>query len=130
MGYGISQSAVADILNRVRQPFNVNSFSQAAAVAALQDITHLAESVRINRNGMRQLEQGLDALKLEYIPSVGNFISVAVGRDPDRVYEALLREGVIVRPVDNYGMPGYLRVSIGLPEENQRFLEALKQVLS
>jgi histidinol-phosphate aminotransferase len=130
VGYGISQSAVADILNRVRQPFNVNSFSQAAAVAALQDITHLAESVRINRDGMRQLEQGLDALKLEYIPSVGNFISVAVGRDPDRVYEALLREGVIVRPVDNYGMPGYLRVSIGLPEENQRFLEALKQVLS
>jgi histidinol-phosphate aminotransferase len=130
VGYGVSHPSVADILNRVRQPFNVNSFSLAAAVAALQDNVHLAESVRINRDGMQQLEKGLDGLKLEYIPSVGNFISVDVGRDPGQVYEALLRKGVIVRPIDNYGMPGYLRISIGLPEENQRFLETIKQVLS
>jgi histidinol-phosphate aminotransferase len=130
VGYGVSQSSLANILNRVRQPFNVNSFSQAAAVAALQDSAHLAESVRINREGMQQLIEGFDALKLGYIPSVGNFISVDVGRDPGQVYESLLRKGVIVRPVDNYGMPGYLRVSIGLPEENRRFLESLEQVLS
>ena len=130
VGYGVSQSAVADILNRVRQPFNVNSFSQVAAVAALKDNAHLAESVRVNRDGMQQLVQGLDALKLDYIPSAGNFISVDVGRNPGQVYNALLREGVIVRPVDNYGMPGYLRVSIGLEKENQRFLESLEQVLS
>jgi histidinol-phosphate aminotransferase len=79
---------------------------------------------------MQQLEKGLDGLKLEYIPSVGNFISVDVGRDPGQVDEALLRSGVIVRPIDNYGMPGYLRISIGLQEENQRFLETIKQVLS
>ncbi len=130
VGYAVSHPVVANVLNRVRQPFNVNSFSQAAAVAALHDMEHLAESVRINRVGMQQLKQGLDALKRAYIPSVANFISVHVGSDPGQVYEALLRKGVIVRPVDNYGMPGYLRVSIGLPEDNQRFLDSLQQVLS
>ena len=130
VGYGVSQPAIADILNRVRQPFNVNSFSQAAAVAALRDKAHLAESVRINREGMDQLQKGIQTLGLDYIPSVGNFISFDVGRDPEAAYEALLRNGVIVRPVANYGLPGYLRVSVGLPEENQRFLKALEQVLS
>ncbi len=126
----MSQPGIADILNRVRQPFNVNSFSQAAAVAALRDKAHLAESVRINREGMEQLQKGLEALELDYIPSVGNFISFDVARDPEAAYEALLRNGVIVRPVAHYGLPGYLRVSVGLPEENQRFLKALEQVLS
>ena len=130
IGYGVSQAALADVLNRVRQPFNVNSFSQVAAIAALRDDEHLAESVRINRDGMQQLVKGLEALGLEYIPSVGNFVSIDVGRDPAQVYEALLRKGVIVRPVDNYGMPGFLRVSVGLPEENQRFLDAIEQVLT
>jgi histidinol-phosphate aminotransferase len=130
VGYGVSQPGIADILNRVRQPFNVNGLSQAAAVAALRDNAHLAESVRINREGMEQLQKGLEALELDYIPSVGNFISFDVGRDPEVAYEALLRNGVIVRPVANYGLPGHLRVSVGLPEENQRFLEALEQVLA
>ena len=129
VGYGVSQSGLADVLNRVRQPFNVNSFAQLGAVAALGDEDHLNESVHTNQAGMRQLVDGVQALNLSYIPSVGNFLCVDVGRDPGEVYEALLREGVIVRPVDNYGMPGHLRISIGLPEENQRFLQALGKVL-
>jgi len=130
VGYGVSQRGLADVLNRVRQPFNVNSLAQSGAVAALEDEDHLHESVRSNQAGMRQLVDGIQALKLSYIPSVGNFLAVDIGRDPGEVYEALLREGVIVRPVDNYGMPGYLRISIGLPEENQRFLQALDKVLA
>ncbi len=130
VGYGVSQSALADVLNRVRQPFNVNSFSQTAAVAALRDDAHLVESVRVNREGMQQLVKGFEALGLEYIPSVGNFVSVDVGRDPAQVYEALLHKGVIVRPVDNYGMPHFLRISVGLTAENQRFLDAIEQVLA
>jgi len=130
VGYGVCQPELADVLNRVRQPFNVNSFAQAAAVAALDDKEHLRHSVRINKEGMRQLVDGLQALSLEFIPSVGNFISVDVGRDPAEVYEALLHEGIVVRPVDNYGLQGYLRISIGLPEENGRFLDALARVLA
>ncbi len=130
VGYGVCQPELADILNRVRQPFNVNSFAQAAAVAALADSEHLRDSVRINREGMGQLVDGLRAQKLNFIPSVGNFVAVDVGRDPAEVYTALLREGVIVRPVDNYGLPGYLRISIGLRHENQRFLDAIGKVLA
>ena len=89
----------------------------------------MQQSVRTNQAGMQQLVDGVQALNLSYIPSVGNFLCVDVGRDPGEVYQALLREGVIVRPVDNYGMPGHLRISIGLPEENQRFLQALGKVL-
>lgn len=130
VGYGVSQPALADVLNRVRQPFNVNSFAQAAAVAALQDEEHLAQGVELNRQGMQQFEAGFRALGLDYIPSVGNFISVDTGCDPGQIYTALLREGVIVRPVANYAMPGYLRISIGLPEENRRCLDALGKVLA
>jgi len=130
IGYGISQPGLADVLNRVRQPFNVNSFAQLAACAALEDSDHLARAIKVNRAGMAQLTNGFDSLGLSYIPSVGNFISVDVGRDPGEVYEALLHEGVIVRPVDNYGMPGYLRISIGLEDENRRCLEALGKVLA
>ena len=130
IGYGVSQAPLADILNRVRQPFNVNSFALAAALAALADQDHLAAIVRANRAGMQQLVAGLRALRLDFIPSVGNFVAVDVRRDAGRVYEQLLREGVIVRPVENYAMPGYLRISIGLEEENRRALEALERVLA
>jgi len=130
VGYGVCQPELADVLNRVRQPFNVNSFAQAAAVAALDDKAHLQHSVRVNQQGMRQLVNGFQALNLEFIPSVGNFVSVDVGRDPAKVYEALLHEGIIVRPVDNYGLPGYLRISIGLAEENKRCLDAMARVLA
>lgn len=129
VGYGICQPGIADAMNRVRQPFNVNSLAQAAAVATLSDDAYLAESRRINREGMAQLEAGFAALKLQWIPSRGNFIAVDVGRDAAPVFQALLRQGVIVRPVANYGMPNHLRVSIGLAEENERFLDVLKQVL-
>jgi len=129
VGYGICQPGIADAMNRVRQPFNVNSLAQAAAVATLSDDAYLAESRRINREGMAQLEAGFAALKLRWIPSRGNFIAVDVGRDAAPVFQALLRQGVIIRPVANYGMPNHLRVSIGLAEENQRFLDVLKQAL-
>jgi histidinol-phosphate aminotransferase len=129
VGYGVSQAALADVLNRVRQPFNVNSFAQAAALAALADEDHLSRSVQVNREGMQQMTGGLRALGLDFIPSVGNFVAVDTGGDTSAVYEKLLREGVIARPVDNYGMPGFLRISIGLPEENRRCLAALGKVL-
>lgn len=130
IGYGISQLGLADVLNRVRQPFNVNSFAQLAARAALDDSEHLARAIEVNRAGMTQLTTGFDTLGLSFIPSVGNFVSVNVGHDAGQIYEALLREGVIVRPVDNYAMPGYLRISIGLADENRRCLDALGKVLA
>ena len=124
----VSSPAVADILNRVRQPFNVNSIAQAAALAALDDDAHLHKARRVNADGMRQLVKGFEQLGLDYIPSVGNFVCVEVG-EAGRVYEQLLRAGVIVRPVANYGMPRHLRVTVGLADENQRFLDALKKIL-
>ncbi len=130
VGYGICQPAIADAMNRVRQPFNVNSLALAAAVATLADDAYLAESRRLNRDGMRQLEQGFTEQGLEWIPSRGNFIAVNLGREAAPIFQALLREGVIVRPVANYGMPQHLRVSIGLPHENERFLNALAKVMS
>ncbi|WP_394243388.1 histidinol-phosphate transaminase [Halopseudomonas laoshanensis] len=130
VGYGICQPAIADAMNRVRQPFNVNSLAQAAALATLEDDAYLAESRRINREGMAQLEAGFTSLGLTWIFSRGNFIAVDLGREAAPVFQGLLRQGVIVRPVANYGMPNHLRVSIGLPEENQRFLEVLGQVLA
>jgi len=116
------------MLNRVRQPFNVNSLAQAAAVAALQDKAYLAHGVEINRAGMAQLTQGFKRLGVEYIPSHGNFVCCKVG-DAARLNYALLKRGVIVRPVANYGMPEYLRVSVGLEEENEKFLQALEIAL-
>lgn len=128
IGYGVSHPDVAELLNRVRQPFNVNSAAAAAAEAALGDEAHVARSRELNRAGMRQLVDGFDRLRLPYIPSTGNFVCVEVG-PAATVYEALLRHGVIVRPVANYGMPRHLRVTVGLPEENERFLTALAAVL-
>ncbi|MDT8388348.1 MAG: histidinol-phosphate transaminase [Thiogranum sp.] len=130
VGYGVSQPGLADMLNRVRQPFNVNSLAQAAAVAALADTEHLQRSVQLNRQGLQQFSDGLRDLSLDFIPSVGNFIAVDVGRAADAVYERLLREGVIVRPIANYAMPNYLRISVGLETENHRCLQALARVLT
>ena len=129
VGYGVSNVPMADLLNRVREPFNVNSLALAAAEAALADGQHVADSLAMNSAGMRQLIQGLDDLSLTYIPSVANFITFDVGRPAAPVYEALLRQGVIVRPIANYGMPNHLRVTVGRPQENERFLEALTKVL-
>jgi len=129
IGYGLSHPELADLLNRVRQPFNANSLAQAAAVAALADQDYVRSSVELNTAGLRQFEEGLENLGLSYIPSVGNFISVNMGRPASEVDLALLQQGVITRPVENYGLKGYLRISIGLPEENARCLEALERVL-
>ncbi|MDX1724835.1 MAG: histidinol-phosphate transaminase [Pseudomonas sp.] len=129
VGYAISSAQIADVLNRVRQPFNVNSLALAAACAALDDSDYLVRSRQVNDAGMAQLEAGCRALGLGWIPSKGNFIAIDFARDTAAINRALLREGVIVRPVGGYGMPNYLRVSIGLPEENARFLDALAKVL-
>ena len=129
VGYGVMDAAVADILNRVRQPFNVNALAQAAAIAALSDVDYVAESRRLNSEGVNQLDTGLLELGVTALPTHGNFLLINVG-DGARVYEALLRQGVIVRPVGNYGLPQWLRVTVGLPAENKRFLAALAVALS
>ncbi|MBD3656846.1 MULTISPECIES: histidinol-phosphate transaminase [Marinobacter] len=129
VGYSISSPEIADILNRVRQPFNVDSIALAAATAVLADEDYLKRSCDVNAAGMKQLETAFAEMALPYIPSSGNFIAVEVGERAGDVYQGLLQRGVIVRPVGGYGMPRHLRVSIGLPEENARFVEALKQTL-
>jgi histidinol-phosphate aminotransferase len=128
VGYGVMDSSVADMLNRVRQPFNVNALAQAAAVAALDDAAYVEESRQLNRRGLVQICRGLDALGLRYVPSHANFVLIEVG-DGAKVNQSLLRQGVIVRPVANYGLPQWLRVTVGLPEENERFMAALAVAL-
>jgi histidinol-phosphate aminotransferase len=130
IGYGVSHPEIAELLNRVRQPFNANLLAQEAALAALADDEHLRRSVDLNREGLRQLEQGVRALGLDYIPSVGNFLTVDLGRDAGPVDHGLLRLGVITRPIAGYGLPNHLRISVGLPEENAQCLEALARVLA
>ncbi|MEH6469305.1 MAG: histidinol-phosphate transaminase [Porticoccus sp.] len=129
LGYAISHPDVADIINRLRQPFNINSMALAAAVAVLDDKDYLSRSIDINRSGYEQLVSGFDQMGLDFIPSVGNFVSVQMPGDTQALYQALLKHGVIVRPIGVYGMPDHLRVSIGLQEENQRFLDVLGQLL-
>jgi histidinol-phosphate aminotransferase len=128
VGYAVSTPEVAEVLNRVRQPFNVNSMALATAAAALEDPEHVRRVVAVNHEGLRQITQGVRRLELPFIPSVGNFVCVDLGRPAGPVYERLLREGVIVRPIASYGMPNHLRVTVGLPEENERFLKALEKV--
>ncbi|TEU30519.1 histidinol-phosphate transaminase [Alkanindiges illinoisensis] len=131
VGFGLASSEVTNLLNRVRQPFNVSSFALAAAVAALKDTDFIEQSRELNKQGMAQLEQGFARLGLHWIASRANFIAVDVQRDGGQVFAALLKKGVIVRPVGGgYAMPRHIRVSIGLPEENARFLDALAQVLA
>jgi histidinol-phosphate aminotransferase len=130
VGYGVSSAEMADYLNRVRPPFNVNQLALVAAEHALKDTDHLRNSIELNRNGMKQLVAAFQQLGIEHIPSVGNFISAKMPRSGKAVFDALLREGVIVRPVDNYGLPDYLRVTIGTKEENDKFISALEKVLA
>ncbi len=128
IGYGLMDAAVAALLDRVRQPFNVNSLAQAAALAALADADYVAESAALNRAGLRELTAALDRMGVGYVPSHGNFLLIEVG-DGAQVYERLLRQGVIVRPVANYGLPRHLRVTVGLAAENRRFIGALRSAL-
>lgn len=130
IGYSLSDPAVADLMNRVRQPFNVNDPSMFAALAALEDREHIARSVTLNQAGMQMLEAGFKRLGLDYIPSIANFLTFDTGGSGAEVYEALLHRGVIVRPIGGYGLPAHLRVTIGTEAENTRFLEALEGVLA
>ena len=128
VGFAVAQPALTDLLNRVRQPFNVNSLAQVAAIAALKDTEFLERSFQVNRDGKVQLQTAFDHLKLTYVPSYANFVLVKVG-DAARINLELLKRGVIVRPVAGDGLPEWLRVSIGLPEENARFISALTEIL-
>jgi histidinol-phosphate aminotransferase len=133
VGFAIAQPALTDLLNRVRQPFNVNSLAQAAAIAALNDKDFLQKGAENNTAGYQQYVAAFDKLGLQYVPSFGNFVLVKVGDDAGagaRVNLSLLKQGVIVRPVGGYGLPEWLRVSIGLPEENEAFIEALTVALA
>jgi histidinol-phosphate aminotransferase len=129
VGYALASREVADLMNRVREPFNVNSMALAAAAAALQDLEFVSRSHELNRAGMKQLTARLTALNLKFIHSFGNFVTFEVA-DAPAVFQRLLRAGVIVRPLAGYGMPNHLRVSIGLPSENERFLDVLKQAIA
>jgi histidinol-phosphate aminotransferase len=128
VGYAMAHEQVTDMMNRVRQPFNVNSVAQAAAVAALRDISFVKKTFKVNQRGMVQITEGLTKLGLEYIPSFGNFVAFRIG-NATVVYRRLLELGVIVRPIANYEMPDWLRVSIGLESENGKFLHALKHAI-
>lgn len=129
LGYALSHPDIADLLNRVRQPFNVNSMAMAAAIAALDDPDFVTQSIEMNRNGMAQMNAALEEMGVDFIPSVGNFVTVDVGRPVEEVDLALLKAGCIGRPLANYGMPQHLRITIGTERENSRFLAALKLVL-
>ena len=131
IGYAVSSPFFADLMNRVRQPFNANSLALAAAEAAVEDRAYVEQSRRLNAAGMAQVEAGLEALELDWIPSLGNFLAFDVGASKQAmsIYQRLLDDGVIVRPVANYGMPRHLRVTIGLPEENALFLDALERAV-
>ena len=143
VGYGISSPELADLMNRVRPPFNVNSFALAAAVATLSDAEYVAESKAVNDAGMKYLTQSFDELGLPFIPSVGNFISFEIPQAEDiskkiaaklisasEVDQKLLAVGVIIRPIANYEMPNHLRVSIGTQAENETFISALAKILA
>lgn len=130
VGYSVSTPEIADLINRVREPFNVNTLAQLAAVEVLSDDAYLQRSIAVNNEGRQQIESALTEMGLEFIPSQGNFITFDTGQSAPEVYQKLLEKGVIVRPVVPYGLPQHLRVSIGLAEENAAFITALQLVLS
>ena len=129
VGYGVSSLQLADLMNRVRPPFNVDSLALAAAEACLKDEAYVRQSKELNDEGMAQLQAGFEQLNVNWIPSVGNFICFEVAGKADEINQGLLSRGVIVRPVANYEMPNHLRVSIGTRQENERFLLELKALL-
>ena len=129
VGYGVAPPDIAEYMNRVRQPFNVNSLAQAAATAALDDIAHVEKSKKNNAEGLKYLYKELEKLGMEYVSAEANFFLIKAG-DGQALYEGLLRKGVIVRPMKSYSMPRHIRVTVGTPEENARFISALKEVLA
>jgi histidinol-phosphate aminotransferase len=129
IGYGFASQKLIDYMNRVRQPFNANSLAQAGAIAALEDLEFVSRTKKTVREGLQYLYQGLDDMGLEYIPTQANFFLIRVHLGGKKTYELMLRQGVIVRSMDSYGLPDYIRINAGLPEENERFIKALKRVL-
>lgn len=129
LGFGVSSDEIISYMSRVREPFNVNSLAQIAAIAALDDVEHVKRSKEINKEGLRYLTKELKKLGLSFASSFANFILVDLGADSIPIYNALLREGVIVRPVINYGLKTHIRVTVGLPGENERFIRAIAKVL-
>jgi histidinol-phosphate aminotransferase len=129
VGYAMSSAGIAALLNRVRAPFNVNSLGLSAAKAALADDAFVARSRDLNQQGLEMLSHGFAQLGLPVVPSIGNFVLVDLGRPSGPIYESLLREGIITRPVANYGLPDHLRITVGLPEQNQRVLAALGRIM-
>ena len=129
VGYALSHPEVADLMNRIRQPFNVNSVALRAATVALSDTDYLSKTRQCNDEGMTQLTAGCRALGISVIPSTANFVAIDVQTSGEKIFTALLKQGVIVRPIASYGLPHHIRVSIGLPTENQRFLDVLAGLL-
>ena len=129
IGYAVSSLQIAEWFNRVRQPFNVNAVAQAAAVKALDARGHVERSREFNRAGLEQLRRGCDELGLQYLPTAANFLCIDVSSRMPEVYERLLEQGVVVRPVENYGLPNHVRVTAGREEDNERFINALRAVL-
>ncbi len=129
VGYALAHEQITDMLNRVRQPFNVNSMAQAAAVAALRDGMFVKKTFELNQRGMLQVTEGLHKLGLTYIPSFANFVTFKVNQAA-AIFQRLLQLGVIVRPIANYDMADWLRVSIGLESENAKFLSALEKAIN
>lgn len=130
IGYAVSNPEIANLFNRVRQPFNVNSLALASAIAVMNDDAFVQKVAENNRQELQRYEAFCQQYGLEYIPSKGNFITIDFKQPAAPIYDALLREGVIVRPIAGYGMPNHLRISVGLPEENDRLFKALVKVLN
>lgn len=129
IGYGLASQEMIDLLNRVREPFNVNQLAQVAALAALEDKEHVAESLRVNREGKKFLGRKFAEMGLNYIPTQANFIFLQIGVDCQKFFQAMLKQGIIIRTGDIFGLPDFIRVTIGTPEQNQRFIEAAALVL-
>jgi histidinol-phosphate aminotransferase len=129
VGYAVADADAIALMNRIRQPFNVNSLAQVAALAALDDEAHVLECVRMIEAGRHFLYDEFKSLGLKYVPSRANFILVDVGRNAADIYQRLLKEGVIVRPMTAFGMETTLRITVGTPEENRRLVKGLRAVL-
>ncbi len=130
IGYGLTCAQIAGLMNRVRQPFNNNSAALAAAMGSLEDTDHVSRSVELNTSGLLELVDGIQNLGLSVLPSQANFLSIDFGREAQGIFQSLLEAGVIVRPLASYAMPNYLRVTVGTPDENRRFLNSLATVLT
>ncbi len=129
IGYGFASGKVIDYMNRVRQPFNANTLAQAAAMAALDDSEFASRTLKVVREGLQYLYRSLDDMGLEYLPTQTNFFLIKVPQGGTEIYNLMLKQGVIVRAMDSYGLPDYIRINAGLPEENERLIKTLKEVL-